>query len=54
MTTDVILYVCLIIIDVIGLSLFQKKKENIRNRWIDIFLWDWIWYGPYYPKTDTD
>lgn len=29
MTTDVILYVCLIIVDVIGLSLFQKKKGRI-------------------------
>lgn len=29
MTTDVILYVCLIIVDVIGLSLFRKKKGKI-------------------------
>lgn len=29
MTTDVILYVCLIIVDVIGLSLFRKKKGEI-------------------------
>ena len=29
MTTDVILYVSLIIVDVIGLSLFRKKKGKI-------------------------
>lgn len=28
-TMDVILYVCLIIVDVIGLSLFRKKKWKI-------------------------
>lgn len=55
MTTDVILCVCLIIVDVIGLSLFfEEKGENICSRWTDIFLWDWIWYDAYHPETDRD